>query len=424
MPCMILTGHPCAGKTSVAEKIRERAMIRSSSTIEKVVLINEATACPDNSIAACYATALAEKKTRAALKSAFDRAVAQSNADTLVILDSSNYIKGFRYELFCISKEAQTSHCVVWCLNDVTTIQEWNMQRRTTCNDNDAVETYSDELLASLIQRYEPPDERNRWDRPLYTIDLRPVSVRSASLAGDVLNQSVYNMHNLSEAIGSLAAEEAPAEKKTASSTFKRAAFKRPTNKPAAPAPSNTTAPDPIIRTGPLTAEALSSFVAAFDDCAATSSSDKSGTAQPKQQQQQQPASPKKEAPQLQSVEDQIDNILDSFLLEVQPLQEGASTRQHVATDSNVLHQVDSITQQVLSAIQSAQEKSTSGATGRLPLSLHGNTLFLEYRRRLPVTELRRIRRQYIQWVGTNPPEDSSEQGIAKSFLAYIETTQ
>ncbi|MEQ2172197.1 kti12, chromatin associated, partial [Goodea atripinnis] len=35
------------------------------------------------------------------------------NKDNIVILDSLNYIKGYRYELFCLTKHAQTPHCLV-----------------------------------------------------------------------------------------------------------------------------------------------------------------------------------------------------------------------------------------------------------------------------------------------------------------------
>jgi len=428
---MILTGHPCGGKSTIALKIRERALQRHSSRIQSVVIINEASACPDHSIAACYATSLAEKKTRAALKSAFDRAVAASDRNhTLVVLDSSNYIKGFRYELFCISKEKETSHCVVWCLNDWNTIEQWNEERRASSS-----ETYSKELLDSLICRYEPPDERNRWDRPLYKIDLRPADVRSVShLAGDVLNQSVYNMHNLSDAIGSSSnttENNSAASKDAASSTFKRAAFKRPassasTNQSAGGAPRTTT---PTTRAIPLTANALSSLAAAAaagsDAPDTETSADESAPVSSAQQQStsSQPNDYTKTEPQLKSMEEQIDEILDSFLSNDHRLREGTSTRQHVATDANVLNKVDSLTQQVLTSIQSAQDQ-TASATGRLAVVFQGTTLFLDYRRRISVAELRRIRRQYIQWVSTNPPEDESEVGIAKSFLAYIETTQ
>ena len=34
------------------------------------------------------------------------------NRRTLVILDGMNYIKGFRYQLYCIARSLATAHCV------------------------------------------------------------------------------------------------------------------------------------------------------------------------------------------------------------------------------------------------------------------------------------------------------------------------
>jgi hypothetical protein len=36
------------------------------------------------------------------------------SADSVVVLDSLNYIKGFRYELYCSARTFRTPHCVVW----------------------------------------------------------------------------------------------------------------------------------------------------------------------------------------------------------------------------------------------------------------------------------------------------------------------
>lgn len=53
-----------------------------------------------------------EKILRASLKSNVEKYL---NAEHLVILDSMNYIKGFRYELYCLVRSAMTTFCVVWC---------------------------------------------------------------------------------------------------------------------------------------------------------------------------------------------------------------------------------------------------------------------------------------------------------------------
>jgi protein KTI12 len=416
MPCLIFTGHPCAGKSTLAEKFRERALEHSSNSIQKVVIVNEQIACPDKTQLGCYESSYAEKGTRGALKSSFDRAVSSADDTTLVILDSLNYIKGYRYELFCISKAAKERHGVVWVLNDVNIAREWNRQRcqqqqeqqQSSDSDSDTCTYYTDELLQELIQRYEPPDDRNRWDKPLYRVDLRPNDSVTANpeLAQNVLSQSVYNMHSLSDAIGGgtvAGAATAPSADATASAdaavkpevkpattkkpTFKRAVFKRP----AKPAPTGN---DTVPEANPQPA---ATNIPAEDDKEDTSK-------------------------KVLSLEDRIDEILDSFLgNNNKPLTEGASTRQHVQSDANVLHNVDTVTQQVCSSITAAQNKSTT-VTGKLQIVVRDQVLHLECHRRLPLTELRRLRKQYIQWVALHPPENTTERGIAESFLQYIET--
>lgn len=51
-----------------------------------------------------------EKKARGSLMSAVERLVSK---DDLVIADGMNYIKGFRYQLYCIARAISTPHCVV-----------------------------------------------------------------------------------------------------------------------------------------------------------------------------------------------------------------------------------------------------------------------------------------------------------------------
>ena len=53
-----------------------------------------------------------EKILRASLKSSVEKYI---DRQRVVILDSMNYIKGFRYELYCLARNAQTTLCCVWC---------------------------------------------------------------------------------------------------------------------------------------------------------------------------------------------------------------------------------------------------------------------------------------------------------------------
>uniref|UniRef100_A0A183E3U8 Protein KTI12 homolog n=1 Tax=Gongylonema pulchrum TaxID=637853 RepID=A0A183E3U8_9BILA len=85
--------------------------------------------------------------------------------DRLVICDSLNYIKGFRYELFCIAKEAQTTYAVLYCDANEDTCQWLNMQK-------DETERYEKNVISELIARFEEPQATNRWDSPLFTIKI------------------------------------------------------------------------------------------------------------------------------------------------------------------------------------------------------------------------------------------------------------
>ena len=51
-----------------------------------------------------------EKQTRRQLRDAASRHLSR---DCTVILDSMNFIKGFRYEVYCQAREHKTPHCVV-----------------------------------------------------------------------------------------------------------------------------------------------------------------------------------------------------------------------------------------------------------------------------------------------------------------------
>ncbi|KAG0169271.1 hypothetical protein DFQ28_002989 [Apophysomyces sp. BC1034] len=104
------------------------------------------------------AEAREEKKARGAMLSAVERTLSK---DDIVIADGMNYIKGFRYQLYCVARAISTPHCVVHAGTPVDKAKEWNSNR-----DNNYDETVFDEL----VTRYEEPDARNRWDSPLFTV--------------------------------------------------------------------------------------------------------------------------------------------------------------------------------------------------------------------------------------------------------------
>ena len=53
-----------------------------------------------------------EKITRGRIKFEVEKNLLGS---TIVIADSLNYIKGFRYQMHCIAREQKTTYCMLYC---------------------------------------------------------------------------------------------------------------------------------------------------------------------------------------------------------------------------------------------------------------------------------------------------------------------
>lgn len=155
MPLVLLCGIPCSGKTRRAKELAE--YLQAYGYEKPVHLLHDDFASSKD---LCYTESKQEKTLRAKLKSDTERYL---NEDSVVILDSLNYIKGYRYELYCVSKHLHTPHCVVWCDTPVDVAREWNA-------GTDAAQRYSDQVFDALVMRFEPPDSRNRWDYPRFVI--------------------------------------------------------------------------------------------------------------------------------------------------------------------------------------------------------------------------------------------------------------
>ncbi|XP_014859924.1 PREDICTED: protein KTI12 homolog [Poecilia mexicana] len=170
MPLVVMCGYPCSGKTRRAEELK--AHFEETTDRQVHIVGDRALGVDRNSV---YADSQKEKDTRASLKAEVERKV---NRDNIVILDSLNYIKGYRYELFCLTKHAQTPHCLVHCLTSGEESSLWNKNR-------EAADQYSQDIFDALVQRFEAPDSRNRWDSPLFTVlkdDVPPLEAVSDAL--------------------------------------------------------------------------------------------------------------------------------------------------------------------------------------------------------------------------------------------------
>lgn len=225
---MVFCGLPYSGKSRRAEKLRQAlaAEGRAASVVDDATVLGAEDAT-------VYGDSAREKALRGALRAAVERRLSRH---CVVILDSLNYIKGFRYELYCLARAARTPLCVVYCvrpasLSGGTRLADAEENRgrnvsvswrprgeegggplaagigvirepqtadsvvngraqvhvpkelkpeETRASDLPALEApefeyvssafYPPELLEALMLRFEAPDSRNRWDRPLFTL--------------------------------------------------------------------------------------------------------------------------------------------------------------------------------------------------------------------------------------------------------------
>ena len=109
-----------------------------------------------------YATAKPEKDARATFSSAIKRALAR---DAVVVADGMNYIKGFRYQLYCEAKAVQTPSCVVHVGTPADRCRVLNDQALEAGSGG-----YQPEIFENLVFRYEEPNGMTRWDSPLFTV--------------------------------------------------------------------------------------------------------------------------------------------------------------------------------------------------------------------------------------------------------------
>jgi len=155
MPLIIMTGFPSSGKSTAAEKILQYFGEKGK---DAVILTEES--LMDDSKNEVFSSSKIEKEVRGRLKSEVIRLL---DKEKTIICDGSNYIKGFRYELYCASKASKTTQITVFCDLSVPDIEQLNSSRP----DN---HKYSTQVLSEMCQRYEAPISANRWDSPLFLV--------------------------------------------------------------------------------------------------------------------------------------------------------------------------------------------------------------------------------------------------------------
>ncbi|KAL8819266.1 MAG: hypothetical protein Q9191_007770 [Dirinaria sp. TL-2023a] len=173
MPLIIISGYPSSGKTHRAtqlatyftSRIQSTSSSSSSSADPRISRLTVRT-IDDASLNIsrdAYRDAKTEKEARAAAMSAVKRAVGR---DSIVISDGMNYIKGFRYQLYCEAKAVSTPSCVVHVGTPIERCREINTRLLLDSGDGG----YDTDVFENLVYRYEEPNGMTRWDSPLFTV--------------------------------------------------------------------------------------------------------------------------------------------------------------------------------------------------------------------------------------------------------------
>ncbi|KAK2959238.1 putative Protein KTI12 like protein [Blattamonas nauphoetae] len=183
MPLLLICGPPASGKTTVANYLAEYFTSRNHHVIivnEESLSLNKAESYQDN---------YGEMNLRSSLKTAVYQALSTpgttkqaatpssvtfsqkakptqpaASTSTICICDSLNYIRGVRYELFCIARQFLTTYALIYCNVPLLESYKWNDAEGRTLNN------YPPSLFLDLTSRLEVPNQDNHWERPLFEI--------------------------------------------------------------------------------------------------------------------------------------------------------------------------------------------------------------------------------------------------------------
>lgn len=171
MPLIIITGIPCSGKTTRTSELKEY-FINKGKNVEVINEIDIVTKRGFDrnkfyagQILFYFATyfnfsflkqniqiiftlltfidSKNEKSVRSDIKSMIQRML---NTNDILIIDGSNYIKGYRYEIYCITKLYKTPQCIIFCDIPIEHAWLWNERRSE-------YEKYNREIFDALVMR-------------------------------------------------------------------------------------------------------------------------------------------------------------------------------------------------------------------------------------------------------------------------------
>lgn len=159
MPLIVLTGTPSSGKSKRAQELKTYLENEKQKTVHVISESDNIKKCYEKN--EYFLDSIKEKQIRADVKSL---ALGKLNKNDVVIMDAANYIKGYRYEIYCATKAARTTQLTLFTAIDREKSWEFNENRL------DLDEKYTREVFDALWMRYEEPNSSARWDSPLFTV--------------------------------------------------------------------------------------------------------------------------------------------------------------------------------------------------------------------------------------------------------------
>ncbi|KAL7065266.1 hypothetical protein AAHC03_05355 [Spirometra sp. Aus1] len=168
MPLILLCGYPCSGKSTVTALLA--GCLRAQRPDYQIEVVSEESiaGAPSGGTAvdprvAIYTDANLEKQLHAEIKSQAKRALTgKKPSNTIVIVDANNYIKGYRYELYCTAKSMRHKQAILHCTTGLDKCREINTK----------LGRYPETVFSEVVTRFERPNPSSRWDTPLYEVCL------------------------------------------------------------------------------------------------------------------------------------------------------------------------------------------------------------------------------------------------------------
>ncbi|XP_008802903.2 protein KTI12 homolog isoform X2 [Phoenix dactylifera] len=158
MALVVICGQPCSGKSTAASCLAEALQVVDPKPTVRIIDESSLHLGRNQS----YADMTVEKNLRGVLRSEVDRSLSRDN---IIIVDSLNNIKGYRYELWCLARASRFRYCVIFCDTEENHCREWNNKRSEMGECS-----YDTKIFEDLVRRFEKPDSRNRWDSPLFEL--------------------------------------------------------------------------------------------------------------------------------------------------------------------------------------------------------------------------------------------------------------